>query len=38
VRRAQGFTYMTVLVMVAIMAGGLALVGEVWSTSNSRER
>jgi type II secretory pathway pseudopilin PulG len=24
--------------MVAIMAGGLALVGEVWSTSNARER
>ncbi len=38
VRRAQGFTYMTVLFMVAIMAGGLALVGEVWSTSNARER
>jgi type II secretory pathway pseudopilin PulG len=29
---------MTVLFMVAIMAGGLALVGEVWSTSNARER
>jgi type II secretory pathway pseudopilin PulG len=38
VRRAQGFTYLTVLFMVAIMAGGLALVGEVWSTSNARER
>jgi type II secretory pathway pseudopilin PulG len=38
VRPAQGFTYMTVLFMVAIMAGGLALVGEVWSTSNARER
>jgi type II secretory pathway pseudopilin PulG len=34
----RGFTYMTVLFMVAIMAGGLALVGEVWSTSNARER
>lgn len=38
VRRVQGFTYMTVLFAVAIMAGGLALIGEVWSTSNARER
>ena len=34
----RGFTYLTVLFMVAILAGGLALVGEVWHTSAVREK
>jgi type II secretory pathway pseudopilin PulG len=34
----RGFTYLTVLFMVAILAGGLALVGEVWHTSAAREK
>lgn len=38
VRRAAGFTYLTVLFMVAILAGGLALIGEVWHTSAKREK
>jgi type II secretory pathway pseudopilin PulG len=37
-RRAHGFTYMTVLFMVAILGGGLALTGEVWHTSAMREK
>lgn len=36
--RARGFTYLSVLFMVAILAGGLALVGEVWHTSSMREK
>ena len=36
--KARGFTYLTVLFMVAIMAGGLALIGEVWHTSAMREK
>ena len=36
--RARGFTYLTVLFMVAILAGGLALIGEVWHTSAMREK
>ena len=36
--RARGFTYLTVLFMVAILAGGLALIGEVWHTSSMREK
>jgi type II secretory pathway pseudopilin PulG len=36
--RAAGFTYLTVLFMVAILAGGLALIGEVWHTSAAREK
>jgi len=35
---ARGFTYLTVLFMVAILTGGLALVGEVWHTSAAREK
>ena len=38
VRRARGFTYLTVLFMVAILAGGLALIGEVWHTAAKREK
>jgi len=34
----RGFTYLTVLFVVAMMAGGLALIGEVWQTSNAREK
>ena len=34
----KGFTYLTVLFVVAMMAGGLALAGEVWHTSAMREK
>lgn len=37
-QKARGFTYLTVLFLVAMMAGGLALIGEVWHTSNLREK
>lgn len=37
-RRARGFTYLAVLFAVAILAGGLALTGELWSTSAAREK
>jgi hypothetical protein len=33
-----GFTYMTVLFMVAILGGGLALTGDVWHTLAMREK
>ncbi len=36
--RQRGFTYLTVLFMVAILSGGLALIGEVWHTSAAREK
>ena len=36
--RQRGFTYLTVLFIVAILMGGLALVGEVWETSAKREK
>ena len=36
--KARGFTYLTVLFMIAILSGGLALVGEVWHTSAAREK
>jgi type II secretory pathway pseudopilin PulG len=36
--RSRGFTYLTVLFIVAILMGGLALVGEVWETSAKREK
>jgi len=38
VRRSGGFTYMSVLFLVAIMAGGLALTGDVWHTAGMREK
>ena len=38
VRGQRGFTYLTILFVVALMAGGLALIGEVWHTSNLREK
>jgi type II secretory pathway pseudopilin PulG len=37
-RRAHGFTYLTVMFVIAILLGGLALVGEVWETSTRREK
>jgi len=36
--RCSGFTYLTILFVVAIMGAGLALVGEVWHTAAVRER
>ena len=36
--RQRGFTYFAVLFVVAMMAGGLALIGEVWHTSAAREK
>lgn len=38
VKLLAGFTYMTILFIVAIMGVGLALVGEVWHTAAARER
>jgi type II secretory pathway pseudopilin PulG len=38
VKRCRGFTYLTVLFMVAILAGGLAMIGEVWHTAAKREK
>ena len=37
-QRERGFTYLTVLFIVAILLGGLAMVGEVWETAAKRER
>jgi type II secretory pathway pseudopilin PulG len=38
-RRSQrGFTYLTVLFIVAILLGGLAMVGEMWETAAKREK
>lgn len=37
-RRARGFTYLTVLFVVAMLGGGLALVGELWHTAALREK
>lgn len=37
-RRAAGFTYMTVLFLVAIMTAGLGFVGELWQTAALREK
>jgi len=36
--RSRGFTYMTVLFIVAVISAGLALVGEVWETAAKREK
>jgi len=38
VKRSLGFTYLTALFLVAILAGGLALTGQVWEQSAQRER
>lgn len=37
-RRNRGFTYLTALFIVAILGGGLALVGEMWETAARREK
>ena len=37
-RRARGFTYLTVLFVVAILMTGLALVGEMWESAAKREK
>jgi len=37
-RRAAGFTYLSILFIVAIMGAGLALVGEVWHTAAMRDK
>lgn len=36
--KARGFTYMTALFIVAVIAAGLALTGQVWQTSAAREK
>lgn len=38
VGRQSGFTYLTVMFIVAILLGGLALVGEMWQTTTRREK
>jgi type II secretory pathway pseudopilin PulG len=38
VNRSRGYTYLTVLFVVAIMASGLAVIGEMWQTVAQRER
>jgi type II secretory pathway pseudopilin PulG len=38
VRQESGFTYVTVLFLVAMMSTGLALIGEVWETGSAREK
>lgn len=37
-RRQLGFTYLTVLFIVAILMTGLALLGEMWETKAKREK
>src|SRR5687768_12231387 len=37
-RRCTGYTYMTILFVVAIMTAGLGVVGELWQTAAVRER
>ncbi|HEV8260046.1 MAG TPA: type II secretion system protein [Burkholderiales bacterium] len=37
-RREFGFTYLTVLFIVAIMGAGLSLTGELWHTAAIREK
>jgi type II secretory pathway pseudopilin PulG len=36
--RRRGFTYLSVLFIVAILSTGLALIGEVWHTSAMRDK
>jgi type II secretory pathway pseudopilin PulG len=36
--RQVGFTYLTVMFIVAILMGGLAILGETWETSARREK
>src|SRR5688572_24933729 len=37
-RASRGFTYLTVLFIVALMGAGYATVGEMWETAAVRER
>jgi type II secretory pathway pseudopilin PulG len=37
-RQQHGFTYLTILFVVALLSGGLALLGEVWHTASQREK
>lgn len=37
-RREAGFTYLTVMFVIAILLGGLALAGETWESSARREK
>jgi type II secretory pathway pseudopilin PulG len=37
-RVARGFTYLTAIFLVGILAGGLALIGEMWHTASLREK
>lgn len=37
-RRSRGFTYITVLILMAIMGAGLAAVGTVWHQAAQREK
>ena len=34
----HGFTYLTILFVVALLTGGLALLGEVWHTASQRDK
>ncbi len=36
--KQQGFTYLTILFVVALLTGGLAMLGEVWHTASQREK
>ena len=36
--RQKGFTYLTILFVVAIMGAGLALTGQVWHTAAMRDK
>ena len=36
--REHGFTYLTILFVVAMLGGGLALAGELWHTAAQREK
>ena len=37
-RRSRGFTYLAALYAVALLAGGLAVAGELWHTAAMREK
>jgi type II secretory pathway pseudopilin PulG len=34
----HGFTYLTIIFVVALLSGGLALLGDVWHTASQREK
>lgn len=37
-KRARGFTYITALILLAMLSVSLALLGEMWDTARQRER